>query len=112
MSRFFTIYDPNTGKIIRAGSCPDNEVDQQVQDGEALLADVNLDGRTNSVDPATQQAVDISSDLKTNKNSLSTSPSPPNIPNNTPEGLHLRVSKLENQMTQIIDFLTTLGFKP
>jgi len=45
MSVRFTVYDPTTGRILRAGACPERLAERQAGEGEALLIDEALSGR-------------------------------------------------------------------
>ncbi len=99
--KFFTIYDPVTGKVIRSGSCPDTDLTIQVNDDqtESLLADVAADPRIHSIDVETKQLVDTPVVRGRGTPDI---PQDAAVPSNPIKDLLERVTTLEAQMAQLL----------
>lgn len=54
--KFFTVYCPRTGVIIRTGQCQDHMVDRQARQGEGVL-DIETNQMTDAIDLATLQVI-------------------------------------------------------
>lgn len=51
-NKLYTVYDTQTGKVLRTGSVPEDDIKNQFDESnnEALLADVAVDSETHEID--------------------------------------------------------------
>lgn len=97
----FTVYDPETGAVLRSGSCPDTDLNiQHDPDTEAILPDVAADGRVHVVDVDSGQVVDAPSNHTSMRRGSSPTPQPA-TESDPVSDLIARVAALEAEMQSV-----------